>query len=54
MRPRGSVVSAFAGAAVLVLLAGCSGAGGPDLPTRDPATAAVAAPGGPPPPGPGI
>ncbi|MGY1897642.1 hypothetical protein [Nocardia gipuzkoensis] len=42
MRPRGSVVSAFAGAAVLVLLAGCSGAGGPDLPTRDPATAAVA------------
>ncbi|MEU2038910.1 YncE family protein [Nocardia niwae] len=43
MRPRAWLVSAFAGAAVLVLLAGCSsGAGGPDLPTREPATAAVA------------
>ncbi|MEU6189549.1 hypothetical protein [Nocardia sp. NPDC047038] len=43
MRPRGSLVSVFAGAAVLVLLAGCSsGSGGPDLPTREPATPAVA------------
>ncbi|WP_159928616.1 MULTISPECIES: YncE family protein [Nocardia] len=42
MRPRGSVVSAFAGVAVLALLAGCSSGGGPDLPTREPATAADA------------
>ncbi|MGK8523787.1 YncE family protein [Nocardia asteroides] len=42
MRPRGSLVSAIAGVAVLVA-AGCSsGTGGPDLPTREPATAAVA------------
>ncbi|WP_327117002.1 hypothetical protein OHB12_06295 [Nocardia sp. NBC_01730] len=43
MRPRGSVCSAFAGAALLVVLAGCSsGTGGNDQPTREPATAAVA------------
>jgi hypothetical protein len=43
MRPRALLVSAFAGAAVLVLSAGCSsGPGGPDLPTREPATAAPA------------
>ncbi|MBF6195864.1 MULTISPECIES: YncE family protein [Nocardia] len=43
MRPRGSLVSVFAGVAVLVLLAGCSsGSGGSELPTREPATPAVA------------
>ncbi|WP_040779143.1 YncE family protein [Nocardia pneumoniae] len=43
MRPRGSILSALAGVAVPVLLAGCSsGPGGADLPSRDPATAAVA------------
>ncbi|MFD4351023.1 hypothetical protein ACFWPX_00585 [Nocardia sp. NPDC058518] len=42
MRPRGSVASALVGAAVLVVLTGCSGEdGGPDVPTRPPATAAV-------------
>ncbi|MFQ6330803.1 YncE family protein [Nocardia sp. CWNU-33] len=42
MRPRGSVPSAIAGVAVLVLLAGCSSdTDGKDLPTRPPATAAV-------------
>ncbi|MEV4152483.1 hypothetical protein AB0J48_05675 [Nocardia salmonicida] len=42
MRPRGSVASALVGAAVLVLLTGCSGEdGGSDVPTRAPATAAV-------------
>ncbi|MFD3427072.1 YncE family protein [Nocardia fluminea] len=42
MRPRGSVASALVGAAVLVLLTGCSGDdSGPDVPTRAPATAAV-------------
>ncbi|MFD0360065.1 YncE family protein [Nocardia sp. GCM10030253] len=43
MRPRGSVPSAIAGVAMLVLLAGCSSrTDGEDLPTRPPATAAVA------------
>ncbi|WP_330230198.1 hypothetical protein OHA40_30035 [Nocardia sp. NBC_00508] len=43
MRPRGSVLSALAGAAMLVLLTGCSSrTGGADLPTREPATAAAA------------
>ncbi|MGQ4598946.1 YncE family protein [Nocardia sp. R6R-6] len=43
MRPRGSVLSALAAAVVLVVLSGCSSrTGGADLPTRDPATAAVA------------
>ncbi|MFE1591276.1 hypothetical protein [Nocardia sp. NPDC058705] len=42
MRPRGSVASALVGAVVLVVLTGCSGDdGGPDVPTRAPATAAV-------------
>ncbi|WP_278262363.1 hypothetical protein [Nocardia sp. AG03] len=42
MRPRGSVASAFLGAAALVVLTGCAGDdGGPDVPTREPATAAV-------------
>lgn len=42
MRPRGSVASALVSAAVLVVLTGCSGEdGGPDVPTRPPATAAV-------------
>ncbi|MEV0334344.1 hypothetical protein [Nocardia sp. NPDC050717] len=42
MRPRGSVASALFGAAVLVMLTGCAGSdGGPDVPTREPATAAV-------------
>ncbi|WP_336082581.1 hypothetical protein [Nocardia sp. SSK8] len=42
MRPRGSVASAFFGAAALVVLTGCAGDdGGPDVPTREPATAAV-------------
>ncbi|MFD3704351.1 hypothetical protein ACFWUP_14520 [Nocardia sp. NPDC058658] len=42
MRPRGSVASALVGAVVLVVLTGCSGEdGGPDVPTRAPATAAV-------------
>ncbi|MFE3542664.1 hypothetical protein ACFXK0_06810 [Nocardia sp. NPDC059177] len=42
MRPRGSVASAFLGAAALVVLTGCAGEdGGPDVPTREPATAAV-------------
>ncbi|MGY0499124.1 YncE family protein [Nocardia sp. FBN12] len=42
MRPRGSVASALVGAAVVVVLTGCSGDdGGPDVPTREPATAAV-------------
>ncbi|MFE7720620.1 YncE family protein [Nocardia rhizosphaerihabitans] len=41
MRPRGSVASALFGAAALVVLTGCAGADGPDVPTRDPATAAV-------------
>ncbi|MFE7740912.1 hypothetical protein [Nocardia sp. NPDC057455] len=45
MRPHPWLVSAFAGVAVLVLTAGCSsGTGGPDLPTREPATAASAPP----------
>ncbi|MEU2032885.1 YncE family protein [Nocardia amamiensis] len=43
MRPRGSIRAALAGVAVLALLAGCSSrTGGADLPSRDPATAAVA------------
>ncbi|MEU7631319.1 hypothetical protein AB0C34_15215 [Nocardia sp. NPDC049220] len=43
MRPRGSVCPALAGVAVLVVLAGCSaGTGGEDVPTREPAAAAVA------------
>ncbi|MGW4632108.1 hypothetical protein [Nocardia sp. NPDC004415] len=42
MRPRGSLASAFLGAAALVVLTGCAGDdGGPDVPTREPATAAV-------------
>lgn len=42
MRPRGSVASALVGAAALVLLTGCAGEdGAPDVPTREPATAAV-------------
>ncbi len=42
MRPRGSVASALVGAAVVVVLTGCSGSdSGPDVPTRAPATAAV-------------
>ncbi|TQM32837.1 YncE family protein [Nocardia bhagyanarayanae] len=43
VRPRGSVPSALVGVAVLALLAGCSSdKGEPDVPTREPATAAVA------------
>ncbi|MFR9749899.1 YncE family protein [Nocardia sp. 004] len=43
MHPRGSVVSAFAVSGVLMLLTGCSSpTSGPDVPTREPATAAVA------------
>ncbi|MBH0779524.1 YncE family protein [Nocardia bovistercoris] len=43
MRARGSVAHALAGAAALALLAGCSSDGiGPDIPTREPATAAAA------------
>ncbi|WP_228000539.1 YncE family protein [Nocardia australiensis] len=43
MRPRGSVSSAIAGVAALVLLVGCSSDKGTAVaPTRDPATAAVA------------
>ncbi|MEV0296436.1 hypothetical protein [Nocardia sp. NPDC050710] len=43
MRPRGSVPCALAGVAVLALLTGCSAdKGEPDVPTREPATAAVA------------
>ncbi|WP_109525936.1 MULTISPECIES: hypothetical protein [Nocardia] len=43
MRRRGSVPCALVGVAVLALLAGCSTDGDtPDLPTRDPAVAAVA------------
>lgn len=42
MRPRGSVASALFGAAALVVLTGCGGDDrGPDMPTREPATAAV-------------
>ncbi|WP_280304460.1 YncE family protein [Nocardia neocaledoniensis] len=42
MRPRGSVASALFGAAALVMLTGCGGGdGGPDVPTREPATAAA-------------
>lgn len=42
MRPRGSVASALVGAVVVVVLTGCSGEdSGPDVPTREPATAAV-------------
>ncbi|MFC4373424.1 YncE family protein [Nocardia halotolerans] len=42
MRPRGSVATAFLGAAALVVLTGCAGDdGGPDVPTREPVTAAV-------------
>ncbi|WP_431955659.1 YncE family protein [Nocardia lijiangensis] len=43
VRPRGSVPSTLVGLAVLALLAGCSSdKGEPDVPTREPATAAVA------------
>ncbi|WP_280339322.1 YncE family protein [Nocardia neocaledoniensis] len=42
MRPRGSVASALFGAAALVMLTGCAGGDdGPDVPTREPATAAA-------------
>ncbi|MEV6360837.1 YncE family protein [Nocardia asteroides] len=42
MRPRGSVVTALVGAAALVVLTACSAEdAGPDVPTREPATAAV-------------
>ncbi|APE35200.1 hypothetical protein BOX37_15995 [Nocardia mangyaensis] len=42
MRPRGSVASALVGVAALVVLTGCSGEdNGPNVPTREPATAAV-------------
>ncbi|UGT55791.1 YncE family protein [Nocardia asteroides] len=42
MRPRGSVASALFGAAALVMLTGCGGGdGGPDVPTREPASAAA-------------
>ncbi|MFC4128354.1 YncE family protein [Nocardia rhizosphaerae] len=41
MRPRGSVASALFGVAALVVLTGCGDEAGPDVPTREPATAAV-------------
>lgn len=42
MRPRGSVATALFGAAALLVLTGCGGEDGtPNVPTREPATAAV-------------